>query len=97
MAEPAKDEAELIGRIAGGIIYLRGSDDIAVAAIRAIRAAGWVVVPVALMEEAIEELSATASANYSSRALYPDLMRRYNNEMELPNDIRAAIEPEVKP
>jgi hypothetical protein len=46
MSEPAKDEAELIGRIAGGIIYLRGSDDIAIAAIRAIRAAGWAVVPV---------------------------------------------------
>ena len=46
MSEPAKDEAELIGRIACAIIYLRGSDVIATAAIDAIRAAGWAVVPV---------------------------------------------------
>jgi hypothetical protein len=48
---PAKDEAELIGRIACGIIYLRGSDNIAIAAIRAIRDAGWAVVPAEPTEE----------------------------------------------
>jgi hypothetical protein len=62
MSEPAKNEAELIGRIACAIIYLRGSDVIATAAIAAIRAAGWAVVPVEPTEEMIR---ATDSRNES--------------------------------
>ena len=46
MSEPAKDEAELIRQISCAIIYLRGSDVTGTAAIAAIRAAGWDVVPV---------------------------------------------------
>ena len=113
MTDAAKDEAELVERVAKALhdeVYTEQSAWMDVSkferscreaeantAIAAIRAAGWAVVPVALMEEAIEELSATASANSPVRASYPLMMRRYMRDMELPNAIRAAIEPEVRP
>jgi hypothetical protein len=53
MSEPAKDEVELVGRISCAIMYLRGSDVIATAAIAAIRAAGWTVVPAWLTENMV--------------------------------------------
>jgi hypothetical protein len=47
MSEPAKDEADLIGTIAWAIFELNCSaDGAAKAALAAIRAAGWAVVPV---------------------------------------------------
>jgi hypothetical protein len=46
MSEPAKDEADLIGTIAWAIFELNCSaDGAAKAALAAIRAAGWAVVP----------------------------------------------------
>ncbi|NBO21526.1 MAG: hypothetical protein EBU97_06305 [Rhodobacteraceae bacterium] len=65
------------------------------AAIAAIRAAGWTVVPVALMEQAADELAENNSGAYPHRDLYPEEKRRYERDMELPNAIRAALE--VKP
>lgn len=77
MSEPAKDEAELINLVAvatclcGGKCYVfdgatwcssRGKESVA-ATIRAIRAAGWVVVPV---EPTDEMRSAVNRADWSS-------------------------------
>jgi hypothetical protein len=47
MSEPAKDEAELVKRIAIGVDWLSASTatHIALNSLAAIRAAGWAVVP----------------------------------------------------
>ena len=101
MSKPAKDEAELIVEIAWAIIAWAifglncTADNAAKAAIAAIRAAGWAVVPVALMEEAVEELEEMNDSHYHHREKYPEEQRRYERDMELPNAIRKALE--VKP
>jgi hypothetical protein len=53
MSEPAKDEAELVKRIAIGVDWLSASTatHIALNSLAAIRAAGWAVVPVEPTEE----------------------------------------------
>ena len=121
MSNVAKDEAELIERMAEGLHNdydlnlpekYRGSFrtvrppescDIIVgsvtAVLAAIRAAGWAVVPVALMEEAVEELEEMNDSHYHHREKYPEEQRRYERDMELPRAIRAmlAAAPGVKP
>jgi len=64
-----------------------------------IRAAGWAVVPVVLMEQAVEELEVMNDSYYHHREKYPDEQRRYERDMELPRAIRAmlAAAPGVKP
>ena len=109
MTEPAKDEAELLERIArdlwgvpleqfpfwNGKSYLTD----AAIALAAIRAAGWAVVPVVFIEQAVDELEESASGSYPHRDAYPEEMRRYERDMELPRAIRAmlAAAPGVKP
>jgi hypothetical protein len=44
-----------------------------------------------LMEEAAEELAENASGSYPYRDEYPEEMRRYNRDMELPTAIRALL------
>jgi hypothetical protein len=44
-----------------------------------------------LMEEAAEELAENASGSYPYRDEYPEEMRRYNRDMELPRAIRAML------
>ena len=44
-----------------------------------------------LMEEAVEELAENASGSYPYRDAYPDEMRRYMRDMELPDAIRAML------
>jgi hypothetical protein len=44
-----------------------------------------------LMEEAVEELAENASGSYPYRDAYPDEMRRYMRDMELPRAIRAML------
>ena len=44
-----------------------------------------------LMEEAAEELAENASGSYPYRDEYPEEMRRYNRDMELPAAIRALL------
>jgi hypothetical protein len=100
MSEPAKDEADLVKCMAKALhdSFYKGQtkwEDTgkferyyrevkAEAAIAAIRAAGWAVVPVALMEEAADVLE--------------DVIIQ-GCEEELPAAIRAmlAAAPEVKP
>ena len=44
-----------------------------------------------LMEQAAEELAENASGSYPYRDKYPEEMRRYEREMELPRAIRAML------
>ena len=44
-----------------------------------------------LMEQAAEELAEKASGSYPVRDEYPEEMRRYNRDMELPRAIRAML------
>jgi hypothetical protein len=44
-----------------------------------------------LMEDAAEELAENASGSYPHRDAYPDEMRRYMRDMELPNAIRSML------
>ena len=44
-----------------------------------------------LMEQAAEELAENASGSYPYRDKYPEEMRRYNRDMELPAAIRAML------
>ena len=44
-----------------------------------------------LMEQAAEELAENASGSYPYRDEYPEEMRRYNRDMELPAAIRAML------
>jgi hypothetical protein len=44
-----------------------------------------------LMEEAVEELAENASGSYPYRDEYPNEMRRYERDMELPRAIRAML------
>ena len=44
-----------------------------------------------LMEEAAEELAENASGSYPYRDEYPEEMRRYNRDMELPRAICAML------
>lgn len=44
-----------------------------------------------LMEQAAEELAENASGSYPYRDEYPEEMRRYNRDMELPAAIRALL------
>jgi hypothetical protein len=44
-----------------------------------------------LMEEAAEELAENANGLYPYRDEYPEEMRRYNRDMELPAAIRALL------
>ena len=44
-----------------------------------------------LMEEAAKELAENASGSYPYRDEYPEEMRRYNRDMELPRAIRALL------
>jgi hypothetical protein len=100
MSEPAKDEAELIEWVANNVTwYSHHYYANARSALDAIRAAGWAVVPVALMEEAVEELEEMNDSHYHHREKYPDEQRRYERDMELPRAIRAmlAAAPGVKP
>ena len=48
----------------------------------------------ALLEEAEEIIVLDVADEYPDREDYPDQMRRYNRDMDLPNRIRAAINPE---
>lgn len=105
MSEPAKDEAELVewvadamwGKSHEGYNYLDISNLPAII-IAGIREAGWAVVPVALMENAVDELEENANGSYPHRDAYPEEMRRYMRDMELPTAIRAmlAAAPGVK-
>jgi hypothetical protein len=95
MSEPAKDEDELAHRVADTLreyvphINFHGE---AIRAIAAIRKAGWAVVPVALMEQAVDELEENANGSYPYRDAYPKEQRRYERDMELPRAIRATLE-----
>jgi hypothetical protein len=44
-----------------------------------------------LMEQAAEELAENATGSYPYRDEYPEEMRRYNRDMELPAAIRALL------
>jgi hypothetical protein len=44
-----------------------------------------------LMEQAAEELAENASGSYPYRDEYPEEMRRYNRDMELPAAIRSML------
>jgi len=44
-----------------------------------------------LMENAADELAENASGSYPHRDAYPDEMRRYMRDMELPNAIRSML------
>jgi hypothetical protein len=102
MSEPAKDEAELIERILQAI--WDGCDEglaeanPAIDAIAAIRAAGWAVVPVALMEQAASALHEYIIHEHRDWITW-EQKRRFDRDMELPEAIRAMIAaaPEVKP
>ena len=48
----------------------------------------------ALLEEAEEIIVLDVADEYPDREDYPDEMRRYNRDMDLPNRIRAALNPE---
>jgi hypothetical protein len=74
-----------------GALELRRLNDATNAALAAIRAAGWAVVPVTLIEQAVEELEEMNDSHYHHREKYPDEQRRYERDMELPRAIRAMI------
>lgn len=61
------------------------------AALAAIRAAGWAVVPVALLEEAASTLESLCDIEHIHRDRYPDEQRRYDRDMEFPKSIRLMI------
>jgi hypothetical protein len=112
MSEPAKDKTDLVQRMAkamhdsvyGGESAWMDVSKIeqsyremeADAALAAIRAAGWVVVPVALMEEVVEELEEMNDSHYHHREKYPEEQRRYERDMEMPRAVRAmlALDPD---
>jgi len=103
MSKPAKDKAELVEQVALAIldygVINNTISTLATSAIAAIRAAGWAVVPVTLIEQAVEELEEMNDSHYHHREKYPDEQRRYERDMELPRAIRAmfAAAPGVKP
>jgi hypothetical protein len=94
MTEPAKDEAELVQRVADTLreyvphINFHGE---AIRAIAAIRAAGWAVVPVALMDQLAEKFEELCDEYYYDRKNYADVKRRYENDMKTPSAIRAML------
>jgi hypothetical protein len=45
----------------------------------------------AFMEDAADELEASINEQYKARDIYPDEMRRYERDMNLPRDIRATL------
>jgi hypothetical protein len=81
-----------------GALELRRLNDATNAALAAIRAAGWAVVPVALLEEAAFTLESLCDIEHIHRDKYPDEQRRYARDMEFPQSIRAmlAAAPGVK-
>jgi hypothetical protein len=102
MSEPAKDEAELLERILQAIWHdcdegLAEANP-AIAALAAIRAAGWAVVPVALMEQAASALHEYIIHEHRDWITW-EHKRRFDRDMELPDAIRAmlAAAPGVKP
>ena len=115
MSEPAKDEAvsELVENVARYLFALEWSSQWAEATpdqqdsyrekacntLAAIRAAGWAVVPVALLEEAASTLESLCDIEHIHRDKYPDEQRRYDRDMEFPKSIRAMLSaaPGVKP
>tara|TARA_R110000824_G_scaffold327022_1_gene513972 strand:- start:15 stop:335 length:321 start_codon:yes stop_codon:yes gene_type:complete len=48
----------------------------------------------ALLTEAADDIAQTADSEHKFRNAYPDIMRRYCRDMDLPNRIRAALNPE---
>jgi aspartate carbamoyltransferase catalytic subunit len=94
MSEPAKDEAELISTLS----YEIGTRT-ARAALAAIRAAGWAVVPVALMDQLVEKHEELCDEYYYDRKKYADVKRRYEDDMKTASAIRAmlAAAPGLKP
>jgi hypothetical protein len=100
MSEPAKDEAELLEQVANNVTwYSHHSNANARNAIAAIRAAGWAVVPVALMDQLVEKHEELCDEYYYDRKKYADVKRRYEDDMKTASAIRAmlAASPEVKP
>ena len=106
MTESARDEAELLCAMVDAIWnYLAPETrwtakpyverDLAAA----IRAAGWAVVPMALLEEAASTLESLCDIEHIHRDKYSDEQRRYARDMEFPKSIRAmlAAAPGVKP
>jgi hypothetical protein len=105
MTEPAKDEAELLDAMVDAIWeYLTPETrwtakpyverDLRAA----IRAAGWAVVPVALMEQAASALHEYIIHEHRLWITWEE-KRRFDRDMELPEAIRAmlAAAPGVKP
>jgi len=83
MSKPAKDEAELIEAIAWAIFGPNCTADGAVkAALAAIRAAGWAVVPVEPTEEMFDAGHASSAHGHGIVALYRAML---------------AAAPEMKP
>ena len=105
MSNVAKDEAELLCAMVDAILKYLTPDarwtskpyverDLAAA----IRAAGWAVVPQALVEEAVNELSHHIEYLFRGHPDNPSSAETYNLEMKLPRTIRAmlAAAPGVK-
>ena len=107
MSEPAKDEAELMERVAEALYDNYDLDLPMSFTLAAIRAAGWAVVPqtkldclradnalllTSFMEKAAEELERVYD-------MYCSNHHQYERDMELPRAIRAmlAAAPGVKP
>jgi hypothetical protein len=98
MSEPTKDEAELLERVRQAIWHHGDGREDAEAALAAIRAAGWAVVPVALMEQAASALHEYIIHEHRDWITW-EQKRRFDRDMELPEAIRAMIAaaPGVKP
>ena len=122
MSEPAKDEAELLDRVASarcecqpggcyvldGGMYCHASGEYVASVIAAIRAAGWAVLPLRLMEELTPaEADALRVENARLREALSGLMegasaeegwwtliRAHSSTLDA---ARAALAPEVKP
>jgi hypothetical protein len=109
MTEAAKDEAELLERVVarhyterliqdgarpGGTWFEMLLED-ARCDLAAIRKAGWAVVPVALMDQAVEELELFCEIQFLHREKWPNEQIRYEHVMKLPRAIRAILEAKL--
>jgi len=90
VSEPAKDEAELMERVVATLWRYQGAHHAEIA-FAAIRAAGWAVVPVALIEKAASDL-----VWMYNQSMYGDDL---DEALELPDTLRAMIAaaPGVRP